>query len=543
MAKKSLSGIKMSDAAKWQFGQSFGSPLGKNKDSFFFWVLIFISFLLRSYALEMKPAHFDEGINGNFVYQMWHDGFYRYDPTNFHGPLYFYVLQLAELTFGYGLFGYRFATGLFSLATVVLMAKHSRFFGRSAIWAAGIYGLSTASIFYSRYAIHESLFVLGEVMFCYGFFLWQQEKSRASLIWMNLGFFIDVTTKETFVIFFATWAIAVLCIRFLERIRPSNQKLMALHPLRGKNLADASSFFCLGLLAVAVLFSGFFLNSRGIADFFNAFLHWTQTGVGKKTGHEKPFFYWCTLMLRYEWPMVAAFAAMPFVAFVRDPRRRLLSVLAFGLWLASSIIPYKTPWLILNILWPLAFVGAFAIDEALLWCRAQSQQDLLRALLLVGGFIVFGHSLTTMYRINFHDFAKIDEPYVYVQSTIDLKNMMDPVHARIADHPEDITMRFVPLLRDPWPLPYIMVPYRSVAWGRVDAFREFDDNKHPSDVILVDGADQKTLEGKLVGSYYVMPFRLRDAYESGFVYYSVERFRGYLPHDLPVFHGKAGDLK
>ena len=42
----------------------------------------------------MKPPHFDEGINGWFVDQMMRTGYYKYDPSNYHGPLHFYVLFL-----------------------------------------------------------------------------------------------------------------------------------------------------------------------------------------------------------------------------------------------------------------------------------------------------------------------------------------------------------------------------------------------------------------------------------------------------------------
>ena len=48
----------------------------------------------------MKPPHFDEGINGWFVDQMMKNGFYSYDPTNYHGPLHFYVLFLSQTLFG-----------------------------------------------------------------------------------------------------------------------------------------------------------------------------------------------------------------------------------------------------------------------------------------------------------------------------------------------------------------------------------------------------------------------------------------------------------
>src|SRR5436305_1207482 len=49
------------------------------------WLILGLAALLRLVLLGMKPPHFDEGINGWFVDQVMHNGFYRYDPTNYHG--------------------------------------------------------------------------------------------------------------------------------------------------------------------------------------------------------------------------------------------------------------------------------------------------------------------------------------------------------------------------------------------------------------------------------------------------------------------------
>ena len=43
--------------------------------------ILLLTAMLRLWALDMKPAHFDEGINGCFVDQMRAAGFYRYDDT------------------------------------------------------------------------------------------------------------------------------------------------------------------------------------------------------------------------------------------------------------------------------------------------------------------------------------------------------------------------------------------------------------------------------------------------------------------------------
>ena len=49
--------------------------------------IVLIAVFLRVWLIEIKPAHFDEGINGWFADQMRATGYHKYDPTNYHGPL------------------------------------------------------------------------------------------------------------------------------------------------------------------------------------------------------------------------------------------------------------------------------------------------------------------------------------------------------------------------------------------------------------------------------------------------------------------------
>src|SRR5690349_3679716 len=64
------------------------------------WIIVALGAFLRVLLLGIKPPHFDEGINGWFVDQMTKNGFYRYDPTNYHGPLHFYILFISQTLFG-----------------------------------------------------------------------------------------------------------------------------------------------------------------------------------------------------------------------------------------------------------------------------------------------------------------------------------------------------------------------------------------------------------------------------------------------------------
>ena len=73
---------------------------------------------LRILLLGIKPPHFDEGINGWFVDQMIKNGFYRYDPTNYHGPLHFYFLFLSQTLFGRNLWALRLPVVLVSIGCI-----------------------------------------------------------------------------------------------------------------------------------------------------------------------------------------------------------------------------------------------------------------------------------------------------------------------------------------------------------------------------------------------------------------------------------------
>src|SRR5256886_13649499 len=87
------------------------------------WIIVGLGAFLRFFLLSIKPPHFDEGINGWFVDQMVKNGFYRYDPTNYHGPLHFYVLFLSETLFGRNAWALRLPVVLVSISCVWMTLK------------------------------------------------------------------------------------------------------------------------------------------------------------------------------------------------------------------------------------------------------------------------------------------------------------------------------------------------------------------------------------------------------------------------------------
>src|SRR5260370_7568329 len=81
-------------------------------------LILLVAAIVRLIFLDIKPPHFDEGINGWWCDQMAAQGFYRYDPANYHGPLHFYVLRLFLTLFGPNLLPLPLPTFLSSTPTL-----------------------------------------------------------------------------------------------------------------------------------------------------------------------------------------------------------------------------------------------------------------------------------------------------------------------------------------------------------------------------------------------------------------------------------------
>ncbi|MCA1567847.1 MAG: glycosyltransferase family 39 protein [Acidobacteria bacterium] len=126
--------------------------------------VMFVAALVRLYQLELRPMHHDEGVNGFFLNNLMRTGVFRYDPTNYHGPtLYYFTLPLAVAAERLGMYGtwtVRLLPLIFGLATVWLALGLRRYIGRvGALSAGALLALSPGVVFFSRYFIHEMMFV------------------------------------------------------------------------------------------------------------------------------------------------------------------------------------------------------------------------------------------------------------------------------------------------------------------------------------------------------------------------------------------------
>ncbi len=115
---------------------------------------------MRFFNLGLKPFHHDEGVNGWFLTNLFRNGTYTYDPTNYHGPtLYFIAMPFAQL-FGLETVPVRASVAIFGVLMVVLVFFLRKYIGKvGALTAAAFLAFSPGMVFISRYFIHEIFFV------------------------------------------------------------------------------------------------------------------------------------------------------------------------------------------------------------------------------------------------------------------------------------------------------------------------------------------------------------------------------------------------
>jgi uncharacterized protein (TIGR03663 family) len=475
------------------------------------WACILVAVFIFCFShLPLKPPHSDEGVNGFFVNTLWEKGFYTYDPNNYHGPLLFYLFQISEKIFGFGILSFRIISAMFLVLTVVVILKSRDVLGSSAsLFIAIALGLSPGMIFFSRSAIHEPVFVFFQIVWMIGFLKSRKNLNKQGLLWFFTGFFGCVVLKETFLIlgvaFLLAWLWLEVSPKILERFHRQAERP---HQLA---LADIPLPFVLkitltGVFVLLLLFTGFLNHWKGASDFFITLMPWLKTGVGG-SGHDKPLFHWITLLLRYEW--IASFGVVLSCIglFHCSWKIRFFSALALINAIIYSVIPYKTPWCIMSILWPLVFVTGLLFEYLVVTVRPRYRTAaiLLSVFLIVG----LGHAAVVGYKLNFRQYADPREPYVYVQTKEDVTVIGDIIREKIEASPHYQNMTVWISLKDTWPLTWIFSRFPHVSFGEADVLTP------KADVIF---AEESSDGSQLDGLYWMHRMELRDAREPISVY-------------------------
>ncbi|MHC4309634.1 MAG: flippase activity-associated protein Agl23 [Planctomycetota bacterium] len=471
------------------------------------------------------------------------EGFYRYNPDEYHGPTLNYLTMIPAWAGRVQKFAdlsetmLRIVPVFFGVLLVLLLLLMVDGLGRAgSVCAAVLTAISPAMVYYSRYYIQEMLlvcFTFGAIVFGYRY-----TKNR-NIGWVLLaGVFLGLmhATKETCIIAFGSMLLALL-LTLIVRGRQHGSVLNAVKVVK-------SSHIIAGLMAAVVVsalfYSSFFSNPIGILDSFRTYITYLNR-AGQNQLHIHPWYYYLKMLLYYKYgpgpfwseALIVVLAAVGFVIAIRgkglgDVNFHLLRFIAFYtllMTLVYSVIPYKTPWCLLGFLHGMILLAAVGAVTLIKLVPNVLLRVLIGLLLFAGG----AHLAWQGYLSNYKYYADSRNPYVYAHPTTDVFTITKRIEELAEAHPDGLSMPVQVICPggDYWPLPWYFRHFKKVWW-----WTDIDKNVMPAPVIIASAS----MEPKLMEYFFLPPPGQMNLYIPLFDTYLELRpkieLRGYVTKDL-----------
>jgi uncharacterized protein (TIGR03663 family) len=446
--------------------------------------------VLRLVDLTVKPLHHDEGVNGMFLTTLFRSGYYHYDPANYHGPtLYYFGWVVTTInSFFYGkdglsTFAIRLVTALFGIGVVWLLLCLRRQLGTfGAVSAAALAAVSPGLVFFSRYFIHEILFVFFSLGVVVAVLRYRETKRPRDLILAALSAALMGATKETWIITVGVWLIALPCTIFYLRLRngptPPPTTANVKEPLDDRNPEPAAEtgtgapwtktrlygIAAAVFVVVWVMFYSSFLTNfpQGVRDSVLTFGTWFKTGASSP--HNWGPWKYLEWLKQQELPLMVL-GAMGISAALARPRSRFALFTAFwslGILAAYSLIHYKTPWCALNIILPFVIMAGYGLEQLYQSGLFGRGAAALAALAAIG---VASYQAATL---SFENYDDDTQAYVYAHTRRDFLSLVDEINDIAAGSPAGNNIGIIVMSPEHWPLPWYLRNYpRTLYSGKV----------------------------------------------------------------------------
>jgi predicted membrane-bound mannosyltransferase len=178
---------------------------------------------------------------------------------------------------------------------------------------------------------------------------------------------------------------------------------------------------------------------------------------------------------------------------------------AFSLLAAYSILPYKTPWILVNVTLPMCIVAGYLTQG--LWDRASLRlgsawRRRVPALALIA--VAFGMCAYRSIWLNFFHYDDLSSAYVYVQTHRGFLDLISRIEQIAQESGTGVATHMTVATPEYWPLPWYLRDYKNVGYfGRVV----------PTETPIVIGSKKQEAElramlplrYRLAGSYPLRP--------------------------------------
>ena len=480
--------------------------------------LVFVALALLAAAFRFphladRPMHADEAVNADKLGTLLETGKYEYSTVDYHGPSLYYVSLVAARAQGirrYVDLNEVTLRAVPAMLGVLLVAAHFfliPYVGLPAAASAGLFtAVSPAMVYYSRYYIHETLFVLLSFCALLAFFAYFRNRTPGRAILVGALFGLLFATKETVIVVTACMLVAWLWAR-RSLPQPSLDAPQIL-------LAVAAA-----VVVALLMMSSFFTHPRGIVDSILAYGTYFHRGAGLDTAHVHPwyFYFQCLLYSRFTEIFLAVLAVIGII--VAGPGvPRFLAVYTVLMAIVYSAIPYKAPWNILGFLHGMILLAGIAAA----WMLQHARKTAVFALLLLGSTQLAWQA----HAASFSYAADPRNPWVYAHTGPDVFAITEQIAMLAKTNPALPIQIFT--RENLWPLPWYLRRYSGVRW-----WNGVSDTAPSAPVILATPDMEPALLHKL---YDMPPPGQREMYVNMFDRYIELRprveVRGYIAKSL-----------
>ena len=455
--------------------------------------------------------HTDEAVNAHKFGILLESGSYHYDKAEYHGPVLYYATLISARLNVQGSYAsleestLRWVPAFFSLLLLVLLLFLRKELKWELVLVIGaLMALAPGLVFYGRYYIHESLLTLFSFAAIISAYRYLTDRKIIWLVLAGASVGFMHATKETCVLNLAAGFLALVLVLFLQRgslTSPGKGKIKV--PVKHVLIV----FFSAALISI-LFFSSFFSNPQGIVDSVSTYALYFQR-AGMDDAHLHPWYYYLSALLlpgrihgfsgTELWIVITSLTGFVFLLLKRDRERIENLILFVGLYsfvliLIYSVLPYKTPWNLLQFYPGLLFLSGFGILKLFHISSGRFLHWGLITMLFLGGI----HWVWTGMQLNFKYYAEPWNPYVYAHTGPDIPEIAQKIEKLSTVYPEGYEMPIEVVFpeNDYWPLPWYLRKFSNVGY-----FSEMDLILPAAPLILI----HPSIEADLIRKLYELP--------------------------------------
>lgn len=420
-------------------------------------VMAFMAVVIRLVVEHQRPMHTDEAVNAVRLATLLTTGQFVYDPVDHHGPSLFWVawpvmrlLGIHDLA-SMETWHLRLVPALLSGALLLTIPAWCRWLPTHAVlWAGAWWMLSAPLVYTGTDFIHEPLMVLVIMLGMLSALRWCEVRTWPWAAATGIALGVLIATKETVLI---TGLAALVAIVAWRVTCPVSWPLLTRRSIVIVALSTA-------IIALLVAIAFFTALGTAPSEALKIHLGWwhalARTGA---EGHVSPwdqYLRWLCVPNLRAWPwcgwLLLGWGGIGTIVVWRQrrdhPVRWFLALFTITTAAIYSAIPYKTPWLMLNVLVPAALIAGVGCHVTLSLITERWRTAAF-ALLSVAMLIALGWETK---RLAWRFPTDPGNPLAYAQTVPDCMELAAFVNKIHTDQPGVIQV----IGADAWPLPWYL---------------------------------------------------------------------------------------